>query len=602
MSLIRKYAAPIALLAALMMMAAAPYLIPENPDSAAFRSGTLGAILILTSAYPVFQAYRHASRRTLTCGLAVGLLFSFALSLGSELLIYNGLLRGLGSLLRRLAVPVLAAPLLGGLCARLLTARLPRKKVVAQRIPLWAFALILFLFWLPLLLAFYPGMLNYDFASEYAQHVEQAYSSIHPLLHSALVNGVITLGELLVSRTFGVLLMSLLQMALFALALAYALAFMQRHGAPLWILLLATAFFALHPVFSVMSVSMTKDTLFAAAVTVFSLMTWTLIESPDAFWANKRRCALYVAMGVCTALLRNNGVFALLLACPALLLVLRGHRKRAALLLACCGTACAATLGALTLALSPEAMPSFQLYSLPAQQLVRAYNLGTMSDADKAELESWYTSEMGLRVIPHLGDSAKGYLDRPRIQAEGGDFLKLWAKNAGANATEYLEAFLMLNVGSWYPDDLSHSTIYPDASWNDKGYLQLNEYDLSQYDLHTTSYLPAVRDLYERICRRNVYQKYPILPILFCTATPFFAIVLACASLIARRQGRFLPAALGALGLWISYLFGPCTLPRYTLPLFCLAPALLAAAFGADDGFTHTSASTAHAAGEELLK
>ena len=48
--------------------------------------------------------------------------------------------------------------------------------------------------------------------------------------------------------------------------------------------------------------------------------------------------------------------------------------------------------------------------------------------------------------------------------------------------------------------------------------------------------------------------------------------------MIARRQARYLPAALGALGLWLSYLFGPCTLPRYTLPLFCLAPVLLALA------------------------
>ena len=33
--------------------------------------------------------------------------------------------------------------------------------------------------------------------------------------------------------------------------------------------------------------------------------------------------------------------------------------------------------------------------------------------------------------------------------------------------------------------------------------------------------------------------------------------------------------SLGALGLFISYLLGPCTLPRYTLPLFCVAPVLL---------------------------
>ena len=52
MSLIRRYALPLSLLAVLMLMIAAPYLIPENPDSAVFRSGTLGAILIAGCAFP----------------------------------------------------------------------------------------------------------------------------------------------------------------------------------------------------------------------------------------------------------------------------------------------------------------------------------------------------------------------------------------------------------------------------------------------------------------------------------------------------------------------------------------------------------------------
>lgn len=85
------------------------------------------------------------------------------------------------------------------------------------------------------------------------------------------------------------------------------------------------------------------------------------------------------------------------------------------------------------------------------------------------------------------------------------------------------------------------------------------------------------------------YQKYPIIAILFSTATPFWLIVFACAKLVSDRRGRFLPAALGVLGLWLGYLFGPCTLPRYTLPLYCIAPALLAAAFyqkGISDTFS----------------
>lgn len=581
MSLIRKHALLLSVLSALMLSIAAPYLIPENPDSPVFRSGTLGVLLIVASAFPVYQAFSRANRRMLISGFVFGWLFSAALGLGSELLIYDGLLHGIGSLIRRVAVPFLAFPCLGGLCARMLMADLPIRHGERACPPVWAHALLLFLCWLPVLLAFYPGMLNYDFATEYTQHLEGRYSNIHPLLHSALMNGIITLGEWMASRTWGVLLMSLLQMVCFSLALAYSCVFARRRGVPAWAVAVMMAFYALHPVFSVMSVSMTKDTLFAAAVLVFSLKTWEMIETPASFFANRRTCAFYVVLGVGSSLLRNNGVFALLLMFPALLITLRGFRRRVMRLYLFCGLGCAAVMGMLTLALHPESLPSFQLYSLPAQQLVRAYNSGTMSEEDQAEIRSWYLNDYGLVIHEHLADSAKGNLDQSLLQGNGGEFLALWARHAKTYAHEYLEAFLMLNVGSWYPDDLSHSTIYPDVSYNDKGYLQLQEYDGSEYGIETKSFLPAVRDFYERICRRNRYQRYPLLSPLFCTATPFWVLLLVCAKLFSRRRIRMLPALLGVLGLWLSYLFGPCTLPRYTLPLFCLAPVMLSLAFSA---------------------
>ena len=581
MSLIRKHALLLPVLSALMLSIAAPYLIPENPDSPVFRSGTLGVLLIAASAFPVYQAFSRANRRMLISGFVFGWLFSAALGLGSELLIYDGLLHGMGSLIRRVAVPFLASPCLGGLCARMLMADLPIRHGERACPPVWAHALLLFLCWLPVLLAFYPGMLNYDFATEYTQHLEGRYSNIHPLLHSALMNGIITLGEWMASRTWGVLLMSLLQMVCFSLALAYSCVFARRRGVPAWAVAVMMAFYALHPVFSVMSVSMTKDTLFAAAVLVFSLKTWEMIETPASFFANRRTCAFYVVLGVGSSLLRNNGVFALLLMFPALLITLRGFRRRVMRLYLFCGLGCAAVMGMLTLALHPESLPSFQLYSLPAQQLVRAYNSGTMSEEDQAEIRSWYLNDYGLVIHEHLADSAKGNLDQSLLQGNGGEFLALWARHAKTYAHEYLEAFLMLNVGSWYPDDLSHSTIYPDVSYNDKGYLQLQEYHGSEYGIETKSFLPAVRDFYERICRRNRYQRYPLLSPLFCTATPFWVLLLVCAKLFSRRRIRMLPALLGVLGLWLSYLFGPCTLPRYTLPLFCLAPVMLSLAFSA---------------------
>ena len=102
---------------------------------------------------------------------------------------------------------------------------------------------------------------------------------------------------------------------------------------------------------------------------------------------------------------------------------------------------------------------------------------------------------------------------------------------------------------------------------------------MTEQGFATTSLLPGVRNFFEQICRRNSYQKYPVVSLLFGPAASFWALLMVCALLVARRRARLLPAALGVLGIWLSYLFGPCTLPRYALPLFCLAPPLLAGAF-----------------------
>ena len=71
-ALLKKHAKPLALLAVLSAIFAAPYLIPENPDSAVFRSGTLPMLLMLASVSPVHTALKKHSLRSLLygCGFA----------------------------------------------------------------------------------------------------------------------------------------------------------------------------------------------------------------------------------------------------------------------------------------------------------------------------------------------------------------------------------------------------------------------------------------------------------------------------------------------------------------------------------------------------
>ena len=148
-----------------------------------------------------------------------------------------------------------------------------------------------------------------------------------------------------------------------------------------------------------------------------------------------------------------------------------------------------------------------------------------MTEAEREELRGWYIdSDWGLQHLPHLADAAKGSLDPDKLAQNGDAFMALWARVGRKNMRVYTEAFLLLNIGSWYPDDQTHANIYRPYGL-DKGYLQTDEYDLSAHGIGNHNPLPAVRNLYERICRRNVYLKYPVIAQLFCTATPLWGIL-----------------------------------------------------------------------------
>ena len=577
--LIRQYAAPLALLSVLGALVASPYLIPENPDSAVFRSGTLGLVLLACCVHPLVQAFRRADLRTLVCSMAFGLLFGGALSLGAELSFYGGLLPGMGSMLRRMAVPVLCTPLLGGLAARVMMIQ-PKSARRPLHLPLGAYMAILLACWLPLLIAHYPGMLNYDFHTEYEHFMAGRWDNRHPLLYVVICYGIFSLGRAAGNPELAVLAVTLLRMLALAAALGYSCVFVQRRRVPAPVSLLLTALYALHPVFSVMAVSSAKDTPFAAAVLTLSLLAWEALEDPKAFFASRRRCAVFVLSILFTWHMRKNGVAAMLML-PLLIAFICGWRTQMAKL---CLTGVALSLlltACMNAALRPVDQLSFQTYSIPAQQLCRAYNVGDMTDEEREELRSWYIdSNWGLQLLPHLADAAKGSLDPDRLAENGDAFMDLWARVGRKNLRVYTEAFLLLNIGSWYPDDTTHATIYQPYGL-DKGYLQTDEYDLSEYGIGKHNPLPKLRQLYDRICRRNIYLKYPVVAQLFAVSTPLWVILFAACTLIARRKGRLAIAAAGVLALHLSYLLGPCTLARYMLPLFCLAPAMLAGALSA---------------------
>lgn len=577
-SLLRRHSLLMAALSALLMALAAPYLVPENPDSAVFRSGSLGAILLIVSVFPVRASLKRCSLRALAYGGVFALIFSLCLGLGSELAVYDGLLPGMGSLLRRLAVPVMAMPFLGALFAFLFDLRPSPSpaKPAGKPIPGWCFFLLFALCYGAVLLALFPGVISYDFEHEISQYTTGVYDPAHPVFHTLFLGTLFALGEALFgSMTGGAALYNTVQLLLLAGMYAYACAFVQQRTARRAQALVLAACFALLPFHGVLAVSTAKDPLFTGLCVLLCLELWHLCEDACGFIASRASCVRMALICLFMSLLRHNAPFAVLPTCIALPVLCRGRRRQGAVLAAVC---LALSLGAprLTEAMvSAQRTPNSETMSVPCQQLMRTAERAGVSEEEYAELNGWF-SEQTYRYRAHCADPAKGgNFAFDRYQEDPGAFWSMWARYGLAYPRVYLEAFLENCAGIWNPDDISHAH---NLSSEEYDFIYLNTmypFAADRYPITPQCYLRPVQKVLYAFMHASVHEKYPALSKLFLPATYTFMLLFCFLYLRRHKIRRYGMSLLPPLGIFLSVLFSAGVFVRYVYPLMACMPVLL---------------------------
>lgn len=576
-SFVKKHSVAFALLAALLAAFAAPYLVPTDPDSAVFRSGTFGALLLIAALFPVRAAIKRHDARSLCYAAGFAFIFTLCLGVGSELAYYDQLLPGMGSLVRRFAVPVMAAPLLGALFSYVFVFAPPVHKGKRFSVPTWGFFLLFAACYGAVLLAMYPGVVSYDFEHEIAQYQSGVFDAAHPVFHTLFLGTLYRLGESLFgSMTAGAAVYSAVQLLLLAALYAWACTFVQRRVSHPLVTLALAACFALLPFHGVMAVSTAKDPLFAGLCVMLCLTLWEAAEAPEAFLASRRRIARFSACCLGIALLRHNGVFAFLPACLAVFGLCKPGRRRAALLAVCSVLLCVLLPKGLETALHATRAPSSEMMSVPCQQLMRTAARAEISEEEYAEISAWFSDAVA-RYRPHCADPAKGgNFDFARYQADPGAFWSMYLRYARAHPRVYIEAFLENCAGLWNPDDISHSN---SLGGEDYDFVYMNTaytYDDGRYDIHPRSFLPGLKNALYQFTHHSAQQKVPFLSQLFCPATYSFALLLGTLLLFCRRQRRLALCLTPVWGIFLSLLFSAGIFVRYAYPMMAAMPVMLA--------------------------
>lgn len=430
-----------------------------------------------------------------------------------------------------------------------------------SRFVFWGSAAALLVCWLPYLLAFYPGLFTYDISWQYQQYQTWELNTHHPLLHTLLVGGFCELGwHLFGYPVKGLLMYTLFQMALMALAMASAISLLYRHHAPAWVCWLMLIADAVLPFNTLLAVSSTKDTLFSGAVLYLCVLLVEMLLEKDTLrrpgWMIR-----FVLAQAAVGLMRNNGFICIAVLVLVSAVGLIRHRRTAKRLLALslCGLMLySGTNTGLKAATGAQDGHFREMLSVPLQQLGRVHHL--TDDEAKPEIEKWLpTVEL---YSPHLADFVKNMFDAEKEELP--ELFRLWAEVGRRHPIIYVDSMLATSAG-FYHIDAMPTGLYLETSFHeDEGWW-----------LKEDSKWPGLRDLLARLYSNNEFLDIPILNALLSPALWVWMLVLAFFAALCTRHHAAALAGLVCAALYLTALLGPCVMVRYVYPFMLAAPLLL---------------------------
>lgn len=323
-------------------------------------------------------------------------------------------------------------------------------------------AVVVFLMWLPYLLAYWPGFVFGDTIASINQAVGTApLSNHHPVAYTLSIRLGLQIARALgFGRTVGIALVNGVQMGLVSLALSYSAAWVRaRLRLPLVVSLIMLLCFGLTPTFGAFSIAMWKDPVFTAAFLVHSLCLGDLVISRGRCVRSIGWLALFFLSSLVAMLLRNNGMYVILVIGALLLLIggwsaLRSHKRA---LYAVGAFPLVASLACYFVVTGPiftrmGVVPteSVEAVGVPLNQMARVAACdGDMTESDREYLGSVLPFEMYKDVYAPCCTDPLKWNPSFDIHAMENGMMGHWLSMFKRNPKLYFESWVLQTYGFW---------------------------------------------------------------------------------------------------------------------------------------------------------
>ena len=173
-------------------------------------------------------------------------------------------------------------------------------------------AMVILLFWTPVLLIRFPG--NYD--PDTVWELLQLYgyfplSNQHPWFDTLIFGGFWKMGDIVGSHSMALLLFCCIQVSLTALALGYAIHYFSPI-CPWWVLLISVVFLCGFPFIPMVAQSMMKDSLFAWLFILYVLIFIRILRTRGELLQDRRYLFFYFVVSLMCCLTKKTGLYIVL--------------------------------------------------------------------------------------------------------------------------------------------------------------------------------------------------------------------------------------------------------------------------------------------------
>ena len=446
-------------------------------------------------------------------------------------------------------------------------------------------AAVFFISYIPFFLHYYPGNVNTDSVGSLIQITGiSRFSNFQPILYTLLLGGLWNFGKYVFGSSIaGIAVYTIFQMICTSIVFSLILYYMSKRKVSLKWRICTFLFLLLNPLNGWFVVRCEKGILFHISLILVILGIADIVYEKEKFFEKKWKIAALAAITLIMIFIRNNGIYALIIALPFLIIVCKDIWKKVLALFGGVIVCMLIIQGPVFKVLNIKYSSPEEALSIPIQQFARIskYAEDRMSEKDKEIVNRYFNishEELADVYMPWKSDAAKLNFSKEEFRKDKKTFILQYFKFAFKFPVQTISA-LVFNTGANYSPNFNvwgnirdygtetqdaYETVFGDENAND------NEF-IKNYPLKGKSILKF--NILQKINNVLIKGNIPVIFNLFDNIGFYFWIIILCVMYcIYKRQYEDVVMILPVLGLWLTAIAAPMVDLRYVYPMILMAP------------------------------